>query len=41
MGATGSVHCQVATRPLAEAQKILGQLSRGEVSGRIALRLHG
>ncbi len=41
MGAAGSVHCQVATRPLADVQEILGQLSRGEVSGRIALRLHG
>ncbi len=39
MGAAGIVHCQVATRPLAEAQEVLGQLSRGEVSGRIVLRL--
>jgi alcohol dehydrogenase, propanol-preferring len=41
MGAAGTVHCQVTTRPLAEVQEVLGQLSRGEVSGRIALRLHG
>jgi alcohol dehydrogenase, propanol-preferring len=40
MGATGAVHCQVSTRPLAEVQEVLGQLSRGEVSGRVALRLH-
>jgi len=40
MGAAGSVHCQVTTRPLAEVQEVLEQLSRGEVSGRILLRLH-
>jgi len=40
MGAAGIVHCQVATRPLTEVQNVLGQLSRGEVSGRLALRLH-
>ncbi|MGA7294624.1 MAG: zinc-dependent alcohol dehydrogenase [Terriglobales bacterium] len=40
MGAAGTVHCQVATRPLTEVQEVLGQLSRGEVSGRIALRMH-
>ncbi|MGA2357672.1 MAG: zinc-dependent alcohol dehydrogenase [Terriglobales bacterium] len=39
MGAAGKVHCQVSTRPLAEAQEVLGQLSRGEISGRVALRL--
>jgi len=39
MGAAGKVHCQVATRPLAEVQEVLGQLSRGEVSGRVALRM--
>ncbi len=41
MGAAGAVHCQVTTRPLAEVQEVLGQLSRGEVSGRIALCPHG
>ncbi len=41
MGAAGSVRCQVTTRPLIEVQEVLGQLSRGEVSGRIALRLRG
>ena len=41
MGAAGTIHCQVTTRPLAEVQEVLGQLSRGEVSGRVALRLQG
>jgi propanol-preferring alcohol dehydrogenase len=41
MGAAGSVRCQVTTRPLIDVQDVLGQLSRGEVSGRIVLRLHG
>jgi len=40
MGAAGAIHCQVSTRPLAEVQAVLGQLSRGEVAGRVALRLH-
>jgi propanol-preferring alcohol dehydrogenase len=39
MGAAGIVHCQVTARPLADVQEVLGQLSRGEVSGRIVLRL--
>jgi alcohol dehydrogenase, propanol-preferring len=39
MGASGTVHCQVTERPLAEVQEVLGQLSRGEVSGRVVLRL--
>jgi alcohol dehydrogenase, propanol-preferring len=39
MGAAGILHCQVTARPLAEVQEVLGQLSRGEVSGRIVLRL--
>jgi len=37
MAASGIVHCQVTTRPLAEVQQVLEQLRRGEVSGRIAL----
>jgi propanol-preferring alcohol dehydrogenase len=40
MGAAGTIHCQVTTRPLSEAQEVLGELSRGEISGRIALRPH-
>lgn len=39
MGAAGTIHCQVTTRPLAEVQEVLGQLGRGEVSGRVALRM--
>jgi len=39
MGAAGTVHCQVTTRPLAEVQDVLGQLRRGEVTGRVVLRL--
>jgi len=39
MGAAGKVRCQVTTRPLAEVQEVLRQLSRGEVSGRVALRM--
>src|SRR5271157_1788071 len=39
MGAAGTVHCQVSTRPLADVQEVLGQLSRGEISGRVVLRL--
>jgi alcohol dehydrogenase, propanol-preferring len=39
MGAAGTVHCQVTTRPLEEVHDVLERLSRGEVSGRVALRL--
>jgi D-arabinose 1-dehydrogenase-like Zn-dependent alcohol dehydrogenase len=39
MGAAGKVHCEVTARPLAEVQAVLGELSRGEVSGRIVLRM--
>ncbi len=39
MGAAGIVHCQITARPLGEVQEVLEQLSRGEVSGRIVLRL--
>ena len=39
MGAAGTVHCQVATRRLEEVQEVLGQLRRGEISGRVVLRL--
>jgi propanol-preferring alcohol dehydrogenase len=39
MGAAGTVHCQVATRPLADVQQVLEQLARGEISGRVVLRL--
>jgi alcohol dehydrogenase, propanol-preferring len=39
MGAGGAVHCQVSPHPLADANEVLGQLSRGEISGRAVLRL--
>jgi propanol-preferring alcohol dehydrogenase len=39
MGAAGTVHCQVAERPLADVQATLEELERGEVSGRIVLRI--
>lgn len=41
MGAAGTVHCQVTTHSFAKVQEVLGQLSRGEVSGRAVLRLRG
>jgi propanol-preferring alcohol dehydrogenase len=40
MGAAGTVHCQVATRALADAQEVLAELSRGEISGRVVLRMN-
>jgi alcohol dehydrogenase, propanol-preferring len=40
MAAAGTVHCQVTTRPLTEVVEVLGELSRGEISGRVALRFH-
>jgi alcohol dehydrogenase, propanol-preferring len=39
MGAAGTVRCEVAARPLAEVGQILGELSRGEISGRVVLRM--
>ena len=39
MGAAETVHCQVSTRPLADVGEVLGQLSRGEISGRVVLLL--
>jgi propanol-preferring alcohol dehydrogenase len=39
MGAAGKIHCQVTSRPLADVQEVLTQLSRGEVAGRVVLRL--
>ena len=34
MAATGKVRCQVAARPLAEANEVLEELRRGSISGR-------
>jgi propanol-preferring alcohol dehydrogenase len=39
LGAAGNVHCQVATRPLADVGEVLEQLRRGEVSGRVVLHM--
>jgi propanol-preferring alcohol dehydrogenase len=39
MGAAGTVHCQVATRPLEDVQQVLEQLARGEITGRVVLRM--
>jgi alcohol dehydrogenase, propanol-preferring len=39
MGAAGTVHCQVTERPLDDVQEILGELERGEISGRVVLRI--
>jgi alcohol dehydrogenase, propanol-preferring len=39
MGAAGTVHCQVTTRPLGAVQEVLGELRRDEISGRAVLRI--
>ena len=39
MAADGKIRCQVSLRPLAEVSEVLAQLSRGEISGRVVLRL--
>jgi propanol-preferring alcohol dehydrogenase len=38
MGAAGKLKCRVATRPLEDANEVLGELRRGEVAGRIVLQ---
>jgi len=40
MAAAGKVRCQVAMRPLAQANDVLEELRRGQISGRIVLTLH-
>ncbi|HKV91763.1 MAG TPA: zinc-dependent alcohol dehydrogenase [Candidatus Angelobacter sp.] len=37
MAAAGKLHCQVATRPLAEANTILDEMRAGKISGRVVL----
>src|SRR5580692_3593917 len=37
MAAAGKIHCQTATRPLAQINEVLEQLRHGQVSGRIVL----
>ncbi|MFZ0276433.1 MAG: zinc-dependent alcohol dehydrogenase [Candidatus Sulfotelmatobacter sp.] len=39
LGAAGRVHCEVATRPLSEANEVLEKLRQGQVSGRLALKM--
>lgn len=39
MAAAGHLHCQVATRPLAEANTVMEELRKGKVSGRIVLTM--
>jgi alcohol dehydrogenase, propanol-preferring len=39
MAAAGKVRCQVAARPLADANEALNELRRGQVSGRLVLTL--
>src|SRR5947209_7858408 len=39
MAAAGKVRCQVATRPLAQANDVLEELRRGQICGRIVLTL--
>jgi alcohol dehydrogenase, propanol-preferring len=39
LGAAGRVHCEVATEPLSEANEVLEKLRRGQVSGRVVLRI--
>jgi len=40
MAAAGKIHCQTATRPLAQVNEVLAELRRGSVSGRIVLTPH-
>jgi propanol-preferring alcohol dehydrogenase len=37
MAAAGKLHCQVASRPLSQANEVLAELRKGTVSGRIVL----
>jgi propanol-preferring alcohol dehydrogenase len=37
MAANGNLHCQVTSRPLAQANEVLAELRKGTVSGRIVL----
>lgn len=39
MAAAGKLHCQVATRPLAEANAILDEMRQGKISGRTVLTM--
>ncbi|HXX13916.1 MAG TPA: zinc-dependent alcohol dehydrogenase [Candidatus Eremiobacteraceae bacterium] len=39
LGAAGKVRCEVATRPLSQANEVLEQLRRGQIAGRVVLRV--
>jgi len=39
LGAAGKVRCEVATRPLSQANEVLEQLRRGQIAGRAVLRV--
>jgi propanol-preferring alcohol dehydrogenase len=39
LGAAGKVHCEIFTQPLSEANEVLDQLRRGQISGRVVLRV--
>jgi propanol-preferring alcohol dehydrogenase len=39
LGAAGKVQCEVAARPLSQANEVLDQLRRGQVSGRLVLSI--
>jgi len=39
MGAAGTLHCEISPRRLDEVGEVLGQLSRGEIQGRVVLSL--
>jgi propanol-preferring alcohol dehydrogenase len=40
LAAQGKIRCEVAARPLSQINEILGQMRRGEISGRIAVTPH-
>lgn len=39
LGSAGKVHCEVTIRPLSEANDVLERMRRGEIRGRVALRI--
>jgi alcohol dehydrogenase, propanol-preferring len=40
LGSAGKVHCEVTTRPLSEANDVLELMRRGEIRGRVVLRVN-
>jgi propanol-preferring alcohol dehydrogenase len=40
MAAQGNVRCRVSARPLAQANQVMEQMRRGEISGRVVLTPH-